>query len=291
MTRHPPVLACLMLVGCLTAAPIAVAAGQEIPRGYRQVAVEYGLPPALLYATALTASGRMLQGRRLQPWPWTLTLEGRRHHYPTRVAAYRALTAYLARGHRKVRVGVMGLPWHRYGGEFRNPWAALDSYTNLRFAARRLAPHLASRSLPRVRGVPGALDHLIAQLAPRYALDPKLVREVVATESAYNPRARSSKGAQGLMQLMPATALRFGVQDVWDPEQNLTGGMRYLDHLLAYYRGDLARVLAAYNAGEDAVDRHRGLPPYSETRAYVARILKRYGRSMHPYRPKFAGES
>src|SRR5919109_30067 len=103
MTRHPPVLACLMLVGCLTAAPIAVAAGQEIPRGYRQVAVEYGLPPALLYATALTASGRMLQGRRLQPWPWTLTLEGRRHHYPTRVAAYRALTAYLAREYKVSR--------------------------------------------------------------------------------------------------------------------------------------------------------------------------------------------
>jgi soluble lytic murein transglycosylase-like protein len=117
------------------------------------------------------------------------------------------------------------------------------------------------------------------------------VREVVATESAYNPRARSSKGAQGLMQLMPATAARFGVRDVWDPEQNLIGGMRYLEHLLAYYRGDLARVLAAYNAGEDAVDHYRGLPPYSETRAYVARILKRYGRSMHPYRPKLAGES
>jgi soluble lytic murein transglycosylase-like protein len=67
--------------------------------------------------------------------------------------------------------------------------------------------------------------------------------------------------------------------------------MRYLDHLLVYYRGDLPRVLAAYNAGEDAVDRYRGLPPYPETRAYVARILKRYGRSMHPYRPKLAGES
>ncbi|MGH8471353.1 MAG: lytic transglycosylase domain-containing protein, partial [Gammaproteobacteria bacterium] len=113
----------------------------------------------------------------------------------------------------------------------------------------------------------------------------------VAQESAYNPRARSPKGAQGLMQLMPATATRFGVENVWEPVDNLRGGMRYLAWLLTYYRGDLARVLAAYNAGESAVDRYGGIPPYTETRAYVVQILGRYGRRTHPYRSALAEAS
>ncbi|MGH8570302.1 MAG: lytic transglycosylase domain-containing protein, partial [Gammaproteobacteria bacterium] len=159
--------------------------------------------------------------------------------------------------------------------------------------AARLAPHLAHRGYFKRarRPVNGELEQLIAELAPRYALDAKLVREVVAHESAYNPRARSPKGAQGLMQLMPATATRFGVENPWDPEDNLVGGMRYLAWLLAYYRGDLARVLAAYNAGEAAVDRYGGIPPYAETRAYVAQILARYGRRTHRYRAALAEAS
>jgi soluble lytic murein transglycosylase-like protein len=191
-------------------------------------------------------------------------------------------------------MGAMALPWRRYAAELGGPWGALDPYTNLRIAAARLAPHLAGlraatsaragRSVRIERQIPGAYDAFITRLAPRFSLDPQLVREVVAIESAYDPRARSPKGAQGLMQLMPATAARFGVRDVWDPEDNLTGGMRYLAHLLARYRGDLPRVLAAYNAGEEAADRHAGIPPYAETRTYVARILERYGPRTHPYR-------
>jgi len=290
--RQPAfVAASLMVISVLVVTPIAAASRQEIPKGYRQVALEHGLSADVLYATALTASGRPLHGQRLRPWPWTLTVAGRRHYYSTRAAAHRALVAYVTRGQRRVAVGLTGLPWYRYRVAFPNPWTALDPYTNLRIAARQLAPHLGARPLPEAPGVPVAVDELISELAPRFSLDPKLVHTVVAAESNFNPRAESPKGAQGLMQLMPATASRFGVHDVWDPEENLTGGMRYLAWLLAYYRGDLTRVLAAYNAGEAAVDRYHGVPPYAETRAYVARILGRYGRPTHPYRLALAEAS
>jgi len=273
----------LCAAGTLSAAP-----RETIPRAYRQIAAEFGLPATVFYAAALTASGRALGGRGSRPWPWTLTFKGRRYHYPTRAAAHRALTTVLARGGTEVRVGLAALPWQRYAAELGGPWAALDPHTTLRIAAARLAPHLAARSAPIGRRTAGEFDQLIARLAPRFALDPRLVREVVAAESAHDPRARSPKGAQGLMQLMPATAARFGVEDPWDAEDNLTGGMRYLAHLLACYRGDLTRALAAYNAGEHAVDRHGGIPPYAETRTYVARILKLYGRRTHAYRRELA---
>jgi soluble lytic murein transglycosylase-like protein len=196
--------------------------------------------------------------------------------------------AALARGNVHVRVGVMGLPWHRYAGEIGGSRTALDAYTNLRIAAARLAPYLGAQPALTARRRSREFDRLITRLAPRFALDPELVREVVAAESDYDPRAISPKGAQGLMQLMPATAARFGIRDVWDPQENLMGGMGYLKYLLAYYRGDLTRVLAAYNAGEAVVDRHGGISPYAETRRYVARILKRYGKPTHPYRRALA---
>lgn len=116
----------------------------------------------------------------------------------------------------------------------------------------------------------------IQEMAPKYDLDPALVLEVVRAESNFNPRARSHKGALGLMQLIPATARRFGVKDPLDPEQNLRGGMAYLRWLLKRFDGDLSLTLAGYNAGEAAVERHGGVPPYNETRAYVGKILGRY---------------
>lgn len=117
----------------------------------------------------------------------------------------------------------------------------------------------------------------IYELAPEYDLDPALVLEVVRAESNFNPRARSRKGALGLMQLIPATAQRFGVNDPFEPMQNLRGGMAYLRWLLERFDGDLKLMLAGYNAGEAAVERHGGVPPYRETREYVQRILQRYG--------------
>lgn len=119
----------------------------------------------------------------------------------------------------------------------------------------------------------------IHELAPEYGLDPLLVREVIRAESNFNPRARSHKGALGLMQLIPATARRFGVRDPLEPMQNLRGGMAYLRWLLQHFDGDLRLTLAGYNAGEKAVERHGGVPPYAETRAYVTRILARYQTS------------
>jgi TPR repeat protein len=119
---------------------------------------------------------------------------------------------------------------------------------------------------------------VINEMAPKFDLDPALVLEVVRVESNFNPRARSHKGALGLMQLIPSTARRFGVEDPLDPIQNLRGGMAYLRWLVKRFDGDLKLALAGYNAGEAAVERHGGIPPYAETQAYVGRILQRYGK-------------
>ena len=119
----------------------------------------------------------------------------------------------------------------------------------------------------------------VYEIAPQYELDPAFVLEVVRAESNFNPRARSHKGALGLMQLIPATARRFGVEDPFEPIQNLHGGMAYLRWLLDHFEGDLVLALAGYNAGEQAVKRYGGVPPYAETRAYVRRIMRRYAGS------------
>lgn len=128
-----------------------------------------------------------------------------------------------------------------------------------------------------VAGPPGSdLRALAVEAARRHGLPPELVLAVVAVESGFRPDAVSPKGAQGLMQLMPATAGSLGVADAFDPAQNLDGGSRHLGQLLTVYDGDLTRALAAYNAGEGAVQRHGGVPPYRETRAYVKKVLQRY---------------
>jgi hypothetical protein len=121
----------------------------------------------------------------------------------------------------------------------------------------------------------GPIATLVRELAPEYKLNPNLVLAVIEVESNFDPRALSPKNAQGLMQLIPVTAERFGVADVWDPEQNVRGGMAYLRWLMTHFDGDIELVLAAYNAGEGAVLRHGGIPPYSETRDYVKRVIAR----------------
>jgi len=123
------------------------------------------------------------------------------------------------------------------------------------------------------------LRSLAIATARKHGLDPELVLAVVGVESAFRPKAVSTKGAQGLMQLMPATAASLGVTDALDPAQNLDGGVRHLGSLLTLYGGDLSRALAAYNAGEGAVARHGGIPPFKETREYVKRVLERYERA------------
>jgi len=122
-----------------------------------------------------------------------------------------------------------------------------------------------------------AVESTVRAMAPRFGLDPRLVLAVIAAESAFDKSAVSPKGAQGLMQLMPETASRFGVKDAFDPEQNLRGGMSYLAWLLEQFPGRLDHAVAAYNAGEEAVERYRGIPPYAETQEYVRRVLGYYG--------------
>jgi hypothetical protein len=119
--------------------------------------------------------------------------------------------------------------------------------------------------------------------AREFKLDPRLVLAVMATESGFDPNAKSPKNAWGLMQLIPETAERFNVKNILDPIQNIRGGMAYLRWLLSYFRGDVTLTLAAYNAGEGAVDKHSGVPPYAETLAYVQRIRAVYPFDKHPY--------
>jgi len=117
---------------------------------------------------------------------------------------------------------------------------------------------------------------LINEWAPQYNLDANLVEAVVAVESNYDRFAVSKKGAQGLMQLVPATAKRFGVRDAFDPADNIRGGIRYLDFLMSYFQGNLEHVLAAYNAGENTVVRYHGVPPYPETQKYIRKVTSLY---------------
>ena len=130
---------------------------------------------------------------------------------------------------------------------------------------------LASR-----RARPCPYDGLIASAAAEHAMDPALLKSVMLVESGFNPSAVSRKGARGLMQLMPATAKLYGVRNVLDARDNIAGGARYLNYLLNVYQGDLENALAAYNAGEGAVEKYGGIPPYDETVLYVHKTLTAY---------------
>ena len=129
----------------------------------------------------------------------------------------------------------------------------------------------------------GEIERLVFTLAPRYSVDPKLALAVISVESAFNPEAVSPKNARGLMQLIPETAERFGVRRIFNPVENIKGGLAYLRWLLAFFKGDVALVAAAYNAGERAVEKYRGIPPYAKTRRYVRKITSIYTKASHPY--------
>ncbi len=130
---------------------------------------------------------------------------------------------------------------------------------------------------PPSRGAVDRYDPLIRSAAERYGVSSRLVHAVVATESAYNAGAISSKGARGLMQLMPETARRYGVTDSFDAAQNIRGGVAHLRDLLDSFGGDTRLAVAAYNAGQKAVEKYSGVPPYAETREYVRRVMGRMG--------------
>ncbi|MCI0567060.1 MAG: lytic transglycosylase domain-containing protein [Acidobacteria bacterium] len=157
-----------------------------------------------------------------------------------------------------------------------SPTAAIPPLSEPKTAAISLSP--SALSVPGVRISPWdpepGVRVLIGEISIAVGVDANLVEALVEAESKFDPYAVSRRGAMGLMQLMPATAQHYQVKDVFDPRQNLEGGMRHLKFLLERY-DDTALALAAYNAGEEVVDRYRGIPPYRETRGYVARILGR----------------
>ncbi len=126
------------------------------------------------------------------------------------------------------------------------------------------------------RMLPEEVERVIADIAPAYNVDPFLVKSMIEVESGNCPTARSKKGAMGLMQLMPETAQDLGVENPWDPVQNITGGTKYLSFLLKKYNGDLRLALAAYNAGPETVQNYNGIPPFQETIEYVRQVLKRF---------------
>ncbi len=143
---------------------------------------------------------------------------------------------------------------------------------------------------PPVHDIVGAIPRerqriarLIVERAPEYGIHPRLALAIALTESNLEPAALSPKNAMGVMQLIPETAERFNVRKPYDPEENIKGGLAYLRWLLAYFRGDVAHAAAGYNAGEGAVDRYGGVPPYPETRQYVGRILALVHDRLHPY--------
>ncbi len=126
----------------------------------------------------------------------------------------------------------------------------------------------------------GRYRAIIDRASEKYGVDVGLVNAVISSESCFNPKAVSLKGAQGLMQLMPFTAKRFGVTDSFNPTQNISGGVKYLSFLLNRFKGNVQFAVAAYNAGEGAVDHYGGIPPYKETRHYVKKVMKLYGKDL-----------
>jgi soluble lytic murein transglycosylase-like protein len=133
---------------------------------------------------------------------------------------------------------------------------------------------VSSAAVPEPSAPSGGIDEAVERIAREHSLSPELIHSVIKVESNYNPYAVSSKGAFGLMQLIPATARRFGVSDVFNPIENIQGGARYLRYLLDLYADNYPLALAAYNAGEAAVAKHGGVPPFAETRNYLILVRK-----------------
>jgi len=156
---------------------------------------------------------------------------------------------------------------------------AADNYIDVPTAEIARFEEVYSPLPPAVSSAPADdLEAVVSAASKRNNIDPDLVNSLILAESGFDPNAVSRKGAQGLMQLMPQTAARMGVQNAMDPAANVEGGTRYLGELLSRYHNDLSKALAAYNAGPDRVEQYHGVPPYPETRAYVTRIIHDFNR-------------
>jgi soluble lytic murein transglycosylase-like protein len=178
------------------------------------------------------------------------------------LSAFAAILALSSFATANVRIGV------KDGRRFiYNDGVGASPHESLRRSDEWLATRVA---------IPSLYDGLINEASAASAVDPRLVKAVMLIESAFNPSAVSKKGARGLMQLMPETARGYGIKHIFDPAENIAGGARHLAYLLGVYHGDIEKSLAAYNAGESAVTRYDGVPPYSETRLYVSKGLTAY---------------
>ena len=171
---------------------------------------------------------------------------------------------------RHERREVVGSVTRLYLGADRDGFVDVPTTEIDRFERDLSAPLAARGSQP--------MNEAINAVSSRHHLDPDLINSVIHAESGFNPKAVSPKGAQGLMQLMPQTASRLGVVNAFDADDNLEGGTRYLRELLERYNFDLIKALAAYNAGPQRVEQYHGVPPYYETQAYVARIIRDFNR-------------
>lgn len=157
-----------------------------------------------------------------------------------------------------------------------NPATAIAQAPSVPLATPAAAPAVQVPTAATAKPLAVNLDQVVRDASTRYQLDPDFVNSVIKAESNFQNRAVSRKGAQGLMQLMPGTASLLGVKDPFDPRANVEGGTAYLSQLLDLYHNDAIKALAAYNAGPNRVEQYHGLPPYMETRAYVARIVRDY---------------
>ena len=294
LPRHPArILGLALALGGLGTPAWAVG---EPPALYRQIAAKHHLSADALYRRALRASGRASRyGATRTPWPWTVRLCAS-DRCETVYPAHRAdMAAVLAAGRAAgllLYVGPLGLRWDATSplplraatsprvtiNEAARQWAAADRErvtpppqpTASAAPPNAVTPRFATAQAQR-------WTPLINRVAREEGIDPALVHSVIAAESAYNPTACSPKGAVGLMQLMPATAERFGLARAarHRPEPNLRAGIRYLRWLMATFDHDPRLALAGYNAGEDAVLKYgRQIPPYPETQTYVRRVLR-----------------
>lgn len=176
--------------------------------------------------------------------------------------------------------------------EFNEPLIVLSEETQAEIDALNEAAEPAiTEKTERLFKSQRSVYKIVNKLAKKYNVDPNLVMTFIAIESAFDVKATSPMNAQGLMQLIPKTAKRFGVKDPYRAEDNIKGGIQYLRWLLAYYEGHIELVAAAYNAGEKAVDRYKGVPPYSETQHYVKKIAKLYKKRSHPFKENLVTSS
>ncbi|UCH23948.1 MAG: lytic transglycosylase domain-containing protein [Deltaproteobacteria bacterium] len=157
------------------------------------------------------------------------------------------------------------------------PPAAVKTSVTPVDSAQCLSSRTAMKSpLDRIKKSECLYHPIILQAANRHEVDPAIVKAIIMAESSYNPRAVSKRGAKGLMQLMPKTAEEMGVEDIFNPEHNINGGVRYYKKLLKQFKGDIKLALAAYNAGIRKVKEHKGVPPYKSTQYYIKKVFEYY---------------